>query len=516
MTMDNSAFEELSKRLGNYKLDDALLFLNFVLQASCDPSLDAPIFEFAQRYQDAITHFKIEFLAKWLIIESSNLSPYQLDWPNYLTLSQIYNRIEDPIINDPTFRTRNPIDLFVRMMHQQLPGQQRIRLQSFGSALMLFVDAGAKMADQISYNVPARFREITGLTIEEFMQLGIVVSGARGGPTETRGTFTMEYLRKAFNQGISVTEGAKITQFLQRVSADYQQFRLLASSDEYQVRDPAYILYEFNPVQKRPLIEVQPGCYVAPNPDLIIDRVALGIYYDLFDADGLAFADKMGVVFEEYIGELLAAVYAQNELFREREYGPKHSRKKGPADWTIVEDDVAILMECKTIRPNLELVSIAGRDDVGEYARRIADAIHQLYRHSQAIGRREPGLEEFYRLDFRYLVLTLGRVQAVNTVFFRRLIDDQLTNAGVPALPYHVLSAQELEHLLSLVVKGARLSDLLTRLAEEGAIKALKPYEEELRKDALLSITKQRARSVTEAIIPHRPYPAQMSNSGDP
>lgn len=498
--MDNTAFEELKRRLGDYKLDDALLFLNFVLQASRDPSLDAAIFRFAQRYPAAITHFKVEFLAKWLIIQGSNLSPYQLDWPNYLTLSQMYNCIEDPIVNDPTFRTRNPIDVIVRMMHQQLPGQQQIPLQFFGSALMLFVDASTRMADQIGYHVPARFKEITGLTVEEFMQLGFVVFSARGGPAKTRGTFTAEYLRKAFDQGVSVAEDVKVTRFLERVSADYQQFRLLASSDEYRVQDPGYILYEFNPLQKRPIIEVQPGRYVAPNPDLIIDRVTLGIYYDLFDADGLAFADKMGVVFEEYIGELLAAVYAQNKLFREREYGPKHSRKQGPADWTIVEGDVATLVECKTIRPNLELVSLASKDDLEEYSRRVAGAVHQLYRHSQAIRRRERGLEDFYGLDFRYLVLTLGRVQAINTFFFRRLIDDQLTDMGVPALPYYVLSAQELEHLLSLVVKGAKLSDLLARLADEGAIKALEPYQEELQKDALLSVTKQRANRMMEAI----------------
>jgi len=263
-------------------------------------------------------------------------------------------------------------------------------------------------------------------------------------------------------------------------------------------------------LQKRPVIEVQPGRYVAPNPDLIIDRVTLGIYYDLFDADKLAFADKMGMVFQEYIGDLLKAVYPQDRVFREREYGPKRSRKQGPADWTVVEGNVAILVECKTIRPNLEMVSLASKDDLEEYAQRVAGAVHQLYRHSQAIRRRERGLENFYGLDFRYLVLTLGRVQAVNTAFFRRLINDQLTDMGVPTLPYYVLSAQELEHLLSLVVKGARLSDLLARLADEGPIKALEPYQEKLQKDALLSVTKQRAESMIEAITSHRLYPAPM------
>jgi len=49
MTMHNTAFEELKRQLGNYKLDDALLFLNFVLQVSCNPELDASKFKFAQR-----------------------------------------------------------------------------------------------------------------------------------------------------------------------------------------------------------------------------------------------------------------------------------------------------------------------------------------------------------------------------------------------------------------------------------------------------------------------------------
>jgi hypothetical protein len=156
----------------------------------------------------------------------------------------------------------------------------------------------------------------------------------------------------------------------------------------------------------------------------------------------------------------ITAVYPQERLFREREYGPKRSRKQGPADWTVVEGNAATLVECKTIRPNLELVSLESKDVLEEYAQRVAGAVHQLYRHSQAIRRRERGLEDFYGLDF----------------------------------------CQELEHLLSLVVKGARLSDLLACLTDEGAIKALEQYQEELQKDAVLSVTKQRANRMMEAI----------------
>lgn len=494
--MSSEGFDTLTKRLSSFKLDDALVYLNFVLQSSQDPELDPAIYQFVENNPSAVTDFKVEFLAKWFIIKSSSLSPYKLDWPSYLELSALYNRIDDPIVGDPTFQRRNPVEVFVRLLHQQIPGQERIPLQSFGSAYLLFQEAGARMASAVGYSMPERFRELAGLSIEQFMRLGFTFSGARTGPFRTHGTVDGEWLRKGQQQGIDILTDANIAHFLALTSCSYEEFRAMAAQDLYTVADPVYVLYEFNPLKKRPLVQVHPNRWVAPNPYLIIDRVTLGIYYDLLDADGIEFTTAFGLVFQEYVGDLLKSVYPASNVIAEKVYG--QPERRGPADWVVVEGRNAVFFECKSFIPNLSFFSIAGQTDIEQYANRIASAIAQTCQHIATIQAGETDLQEFAGLDAKVVVLTFGRVQAVNTVFFKPEIDRLLVGMGITNPSYVVLSLQELEHLLSLVERGVSLTELLTRLEDENQRKALEPYSDMLSQCALPSLVAQKGKEVVE------------------
>jgi hypothetical protein len=498
---NKTPFDKLVEHLRGLKLDDGLIYLNFILQASQDPDLEQSIYEFSQEYPDAITDFKIEFLAKWLIVKSSFtsadiLSPSDINWEIYLKLSELYNEIDDPIVGDPSFPNRNPVDVFIRMSYQQLPGQQRIPLESFGSAYLLFQEAGAKLAGRVGYDIPTRFEEVIGLSIEQFMQLGLIFSGGRAIQHKARGTISREYLKKGRESGLEILSDENVTRFLKAVSCNHEEFRALAAQEIYTVDDLRYVLYEFNPLKKRPLVQIHPDRWVAPNPDLIIDRVTFGILYDLLDADHTEFTGAFGLVFQEYVGDLLKSVYPPEKVFAEKPYGSKKQRKDGPADWTVIEEDVALLFECKSFIPSLDFVSIANQADVEHYAKRVADAVEQTYKHIAAIQAGETGLEEFAGLDAKVIVLTLGRVETVNTAFFKPEIDQNLANKGLKDPTYVVLSLQELEHLLSLVERGISLTDMLSRLENQPLQNALKPYKELISQNALPSIVKQKGEEV--------------------
>lgn len=64
-------FNTFKSRLRGFKLDDALLHLNFILQASQNPDLNTDIYNFALENPDAVADYKVEFTAKWLIVESN-------------------------------------------------------------------------------------------------------------------------------------------------------------------------------------------------------------------------------------------------------------------------------------------------------------------------------------------------------------------------------------------------------------------------------------------------------------
>lgn len=496
-----SPFDQIKQHLGKFKIDDALVFLNYLLHACKDPIINSEICDFEKKHPGAVTDFKIEFFSKWLIISSdftSNtiLSPNTLDWPAYLRLSELYNQINDPFVTDEKLKNETVINLIIRMFYQQLPGQQRIMLQSYGSASLLYESAGSCL----DYNIPNDFKRITGLKISEFMQLGMVLSSAKQGPYKTPGTLNQDWLDKGLDVGIEVLKKEKIRKFLNVASCDYEIFRSTANQTSVKIQDDIFALYEFNPLIKFPFIKIHPERWVAPNPYLVVDRVTSGIYYDLLDKNGKRFTDNFGPIFEEYIGMLLHSVYPREKILKEREYKLNRNRRKGPADWTILDESCAILIECKSFVPNLQFRSIASQTDVEKYAERISCAVNQVYKHISEIEKRNKDLLQYKAKEYKIVILTLGRLQAVNTLFFKPFIIDELRKKGISNPSFLVLSLQEFENFLSLVERGVSFSQLIGSIESEGRNKGLDPYMEMLKQNAVPKIIAERGKEILNVI----------------
>ena len=494
-------FDQIRRHLKNCKIDDTLVFFNYLLHTSNDPKINPEIYRFAKKHPGAIADFKIEFLSKWLLICSeytSNaiLAPTELDFQMYLRLSELYNQIEDPFVTEKGGQKEHPINLVIRMFYQQLTGQQRIKLQAYGSASLLYEEAGRDS----KYNIPNEFQKITGLSIKDFMQLGMVLSSARQGPYKTRGTLNQSWIDKGIEVGIEVLNKDRVQSFLNAVSCDYEKFRITAEQDHFKVPANNYILYEFNPLVKYPFIKIHHERWVAPNPDLVIDRVTSGIYYELLDKDGKSFTDNFGSIFEKYVGNLISSVYPKEKILREKEYGDKRNRKKGPADWTILDDSCAILIECKSFAPSLRIKSIASQMDIEKYSEKIVTAVEQVYNHLNEIKNGRIDLKEFQSDDYRIVVLTLARLQAVNTIFFKSIIIDHLRERGITKPSFVVLSLQELENYLSLVERGISFSKLIERIGTLGRNVAIDPYMEMLNQNAVPKIVAQRGHEVLDVV----------------
>ncbi|RZB30531.1 MAG: hypothetical protein SRB1_02811 [Desulfobacteraceae bacterium Eth-SRB1] len=496
-----SPFDQIKRHLKKIKIDDALVFLNYLLHARNDPKINPKIHEFSKKHPGAITDFKIDFFSKWLIICSeftSNviLSPKVLDWPAYLKLSELYNQINDPFVTDQKLKKEEPLNLIIRMFYQQLSGQQRIKLQSYGSASLLYEKAGSRS----NYDIPNEFQSITELSIKEFMQLGMVLSSAKAGPYKTAGTLNQTWIDKGINVGIDALDKDKVQRFLHVASCDYGKFRITADQARFKVSDNKFILYEFNPLMKYPFIKIHSERWISPNPDLIVDRVTSGIYYDLLDVSGKSFTDHFGPIFEKYVGDLLLSVFPKEKVIKEQQYGSKRNRKKGPSDWTILDNSCAILIECKSFEPSLSMKTLASEVDIENYTRRIADAVEQVYKHINEIKSGHIDLKQFMSDEYKIIVLTLGRLQAVNTIFFKPSIIDRLEKKGISKPSFVVLSLQEFENYLSLVERGISFLELIERIETLGRNEALDPYMEMLRQNAVPKIVEQRGKEVLDVV----------------
>jgi hypothetical protein len=494
-------FDQIKQHLEKFKIDDALVFLNYLLHACKDPKINSEIYDFEKQHPGAVTDFKIEFFSKWLIICSnftSNtiLAPKILDWPAYLKISELYNQINDPFVTNKKLRNEKPINLIIRMFYQQLPGQQRIMLQSYGSASLLYESA----CSCVDYNIPDDFERLTGLSTREFMQLGMVLSSARQGPYKTTGTLNQAWLDKGLEVGIEILNKEKIQNFLNVASCDYETFRSTANQTAIKIQDNKFAIYEFNPLIKYPFIKIHPERWIAPNPYLVVDRVTSGIYYDLLDKNGKIFTDSFGPIFEKYIGMLLQSIYPREKVLKEREYKLGRNRRRGPADWTILDEPCAILIECKSFVPNLQFRSIASQTDIENYTKRISCAVNQVYKHISEIEKRNKDLLQYEAKEYKIVILTLGRLQAINTLFFKPLIIEELKKNGISNPSFLVLSLQEFENLLSLVERGISLSQLIDSLETEGKNQGLAPYMEMLKHNAVPKIVAERGKEVLDVI----------------
>jgi hypothetical protein len=394
------------------------------------------------------------------------------------------------------------------MLSQQLPSQRRNMIQKYGLALGLFRDAG-KVEWPLAYDLRADIEKELGISIERFMQMGLLccaLSQASLIGQQCRGTFTYMYLVEALRQGISISVPEVWTRFLAKASCDRDTFRIVSGQDLYRVKDAVFAQFEFNPLSRYPIIDVGDGRFVAVDPDLIVERTTFGLFYDLFERDGPTFAEKFGYVFDQHVGHLLGSVCGPEKLWSAANWEsrlagkrPKNTGKFG--DWVFLGESRNVLVECKSLRPSLELTTYGSDDSVRATVDRIASALEQLVRHDAAIQLGQWQANGLRAKPAVGIVVTYGRIQTINGPFVRRRIKQQLSDKGLHPIPFVVLSMAELDMAVRVVELGYPLDDVVASLAKnEDSFEPLAVFAEELKTDALSSYTHVKGRAFMDSI----------------
>jgi hypothetical protein len=454
------------------KLDDSLLFLNHVLAVALGERKDPVLEQHVRSRKAKAPAFVVRFLAKQILLHGSNLGIYPLDGPRFIRLQDLYFQLDDPIVHDPTWKDADPTGFFERLLAQQLPAQRRNILQKYGLALALFRDTGP-VHWPVAYDLKDDIERELGTTIEQFMAMGHLAYALRRATLnghECNGTFDHMYLVEAFRQGITFSVPEVWSTFLTRAACDRDAFRAACQNDLYRVKDSLYTQFEFNPLHRYPIIDVGGGRFVAVDPDLIVERTTFGLFYDLFERDRTAFAERFGHVFDQLVGELLASVCPPQVLWSaaawESTVGgkkPKNVSKIG--DWVYAGKSRNVLVECKSLRPSLELVTYGSDKSVQDTRGRIVSALEQLIGHDRAIQQGHWQAQGIPPKPAVCVVVTYGRIQTINGPFVRKRIRQQLAEKRLDALPFVVLSLEELDTAIRLVELGHPLDEVVRRLA---------------------------------------------------
>jgi hypothetical protein len=480
------------------KLDDSLLFISLLLAVSRQEASEPRLAQLLSQSPAAAPRFVCQFIAKQILLHSSQLGPYVLDWPRFRQLVDAYFDIDDPISSDPSWKDADPTGFFERFLGLQLASQQHRPLQEIGLALALFRDADTNLRSEIEAQL--------GMNIEDFMRFGFLCRAVRAAPTHCPGTINFDYLTKAYQEGITQSVPEVWQPFFKRVACTQSAFRDVCARPEYAVPDDRYATSEFNSLWRYPLCEVQTGRFVAPDAELITERTTWGLFYDMFERFGVNFATRFGDVFAQMAGNLLKSIFVPDTLWSAEAFVARTPESQRPkckfCDWACKCGSITVLIECKSLRPSLELTTTGTHEAVEKTAKRIASALDQLIDHDASIQRgewRQHGLDPGPTI---HLVLTYGRVRTINGHFFRNRIRKALEAIGKTSNAFLVLSLKEFDSVISLVEQGERFEDIVITLAAADSFDVLQKYQPQLQTMAISRFTFDRGVQLMDSIGP--------------
>lgn len=303
------------------------------------------------------------------------------------------------------------------------------------------------------------FKERYGIGILDFMRIGFAIfSIVCGGRTEFSAWELNAHAVPALAQLLT---RENVEAFLRCCSLNIDQFRRELAT----TRDPAAGLEHasFNPLFRHPIVQVG-NRYIAPSTGLLVQAFTSGIYYALLDdflgdrTKVTGYTSMVGRIFEQYVGEELSSFLTGKELRPAVRYGAGWD---GP-DWTIIEGNRAVLIECKSGR-----LSKAERErgDIAAVRARlkekggIIEAIAKLPEKTRHIREHAKGLEDWPDIsEFEFVIVTLDPWWTETVM--RVVIDEELASMGKFPIRYHLMWIEQLEQLESYRTRTS-LFDLL-------------------------------------------------------
>src|SRR4029077_20881097 len=127
-------------------------------------------------------------------------------------------------------------------------------------------------------------------------------------------------------------------------------------------------------------------------------------------------------VFDQLVGTLLRTVCPPERVWSAAAWEstlvakkPKNVSKIG--DWVYLGQNRNVLIECKSLRPSLELRTYGSDKSVQDTRGRIASALEQLIGHDRSIQQRQWEAEGIQPKPSVCVVVTYGRIQTINGPF---------------------------------------------------------------------------------------------------
>ena len=385
--------------------------------------------------------------------------------------------LADPVSWDPTiqeeYQSANPIFAFVRLVASQFI----YKVDYFGQysrSLILYEELPTTLAarrDIPHFDLAAAFEALNGVPLRDFIKVAFLAWAV--ARSENRLGFTRNDFEQVRARGIDLPQDGEILPLLDQITTTQETF--VRQYTERRNADRRFAMYDFNPLLLYPIVrpyqfdELPPpeeDAMVAPLPNLILSRVSVGIFYQLFNRHRTEFSQYFGHLFSQYVGVVLRNSLSSGTLLSESDIRKTYSEDEGKVpDWAIIDGTTAILIECKATRFTRPALTTGDEDAVTKSLEQTISGLTQLDEFTKACEAKHPGLERFHTCtEYKPILATLEPLYLTNSQFFREHIDQLLAANGITNLPWLILPVDELERLQPHVTAGMDLGETIDEL----------------------------------------------------
>ncbi|MBI5211632.1 MAG: hypothetical protein HY927_16810 [Elusimicrobia bacterium] len=421
------------------------------------PELDQSIFR--RWHPQTVNQWQLACFAKTLIVTSNDYKRKEVTDQALLWACDRYNQVVDPRVGNPSVQPteRDILDFFIRTSFEQFPYQMLNYRNDISRALILFEEI-ADLAKGEGFDIAACFWNIAGLSIRDFLLIGVAYWAFAGRPIPSPLTTSAASL-----QGVLTPE--KQARFLALTAADYTTFRTCQAQQE---KRPGFERFEFNCLNIFPLIKPDRLNLLCPIPTLLLRRFTRGIYYFLLDASSKGgkenpFSTFFGKsIFERYVGILLKEHFQPDKVLQERDLGSEKT-----CDWIVEDGDFVLLIECKTTGLTIRAKSFAdGQQVEDDLKKRIIGGVRACERTRLAIANDQAGLGFLAGKHPVNLIVLYDEVYLFNAPPYRTIVNAELKKAGLEGVSYHVTPIAELEWAFPSLHEAGLGKSLREKLAD--------------------------------------------------
>ena len=333
-------YKYIGDQLKRYKLDNLLLKIH-------DEFID-------KKFPD-YRNFIFASLVKFVLLNSAMYG--ELNSISNDEFLELLRMITDYELHDQQFHEEiksNPklaaASYLLRTIGKQLQWDRNIHFM-LSRTLFLYEELikEASVPEFIKKIVGSKFEEQFGLPLHDFIKIGAVLWA---GSSSRKGGLRRDYLDNARGRGMTVPNDDIVKTCLRLIVCDPLQFR----------NDRLFKKYNINPILSRPLVRLWENSeeyesfddkFIAPIPNLVIYRITIGLYYQLYNIYGKEFATNFGDLFELYVSKIIEGFKLPSKIITERDidlYLPNKGKKGGAIrkpDWAIFTENGIILIECK-------------------------------------------------------------------------------------------------------------------------------------------------------------------------